>query len=60
MFNKDHMWLALSHVESMLLGPLGIKTLDPSDEQYIGDYDNKNESSDFKRAHGYNYHNSLE
>ncbi|UJR29920.1 hypothetical protein I4U23_017468 [Adineta vaga] len=60
MFNKDHIWLALSQVESILLGPLGIKTLDPSDEQYVADYDNKNESSDFKRAHGYNYHNGPE
>ncbi|CAF0767665.1 unnamed protein product [Adineta steineri] len=60
MFNKDHIWSALSQVESLLLGPLGIRTLDPSDEQYNGDYDNKNESSDFKLAHGYNYHNGPE
>lgn len=60
MFNKDHIWLALSQVESLLLGPLGIKTLNPSDQQYIGDYDNKNESNDFKCAHGYNYHNGPE
>jgi len=60
MFKQEHIWLALSQVETHLLGPLGVKTLDPSDEQYVGDYDNKNETSDFKRAHGFNYHNGPE
>ena len=60
MFHKDHIWLALCQAESVLLGPLGIKTLDPFDEQYVGEYDNKNESTDFKRAHGFSYHNGPE
>ena len=29
MFDKTHVWLALEHAQSILLGPYGMKTLDP-------------------------------
>ncbi|CAM4936869.1 unnamed protein product [Rotaria socialis] len=53
-------WLALKQVETILLGKYGIKTLDPSDYNYVGDYVNDDDSYDFKRAHGFNYHNGPE
>ncbi|CAF4553443.1 unnamed protein product [Rotaria sp. Silwood2] len=60
MFNKTHIWLALKQVETILLGKYGIKTLDPNDYNYIGDYVNDDDSYDYKRAHGFNYHNGPE
>ncbi|CAF1026829.1 unnamed protein product [Didymodactylos carnosus] len=60
MFNSTHIWQALTQVELILLGKYGIKTLDPSDLNYVGIYDNNDEGYDFKRAHGFNYHNGPE
>ncbi|CAF2912762.1 unnamed protein product [Rotaria sp. Silwood2] len=60
MFNKTHIWLALKQVETILLGKYGIKTLDPSDYNYVGDYNYDDDSYDYKCAHGFNYHNGPE
>lgn len=56
-FSREHARKALDAYESRLASVLGIRTLDPSDWNYCGNYDNSNDSDDFKTAHGYNYHN---
>jgi len=57
LFNVKNAQIALERCQSILLSELGIRTLDPSDWNYNGNYDNSNDSSDRKLAHGFNYHN---
>lgn len=56
LFDADHALGALKVAEELLLGPLGMKTLDPGDSQYRPYYDNANDSDDAMVAKGLNYH----
>lgn len=62
LFDPEHAFKSIQAVEKYLFSPrmLGIKTLDPSDYNYRPDYDNSNDSEDFKVAHGFNYHQGPE
>lgn len=54
LFNPEHAMGALKIAEASIKGPLGMKTLDPMDSQYRGNYDNSNDSSDRSVAKGWN------
>lgn len=60
MFDPHRAWKSLETAKRVILGPLGMRTLDPSDWNYRGDYHNDNDSNDKSVAHGWNYHQGPE
>jgi glycogen debranching enzyme len=60
LFDIDHALCALQQADRFLLGPQGMKTLDPSDLNYRPYYINSEDSDDFHTAKGRNYHQGPE
>lgn len=56
LFDRNHAKVCLENIKMILLEKdcMGIKTLDPKDYNYNGDYDSYDDS------HGFNYHNGPE
>jgi len=60
LFNQEHALHALYVADKALLGPVGMRTLDPTDLNYRPNYINSEDSSDFSTAKGRNYHQGPE
>ncbi len=60
LFDPTHALNALSLADSVLRGPTGMVTLDPSDLNYRPYYNNSEDSADFATAKGRNYHQGPE
>ncbi|KAL6104713.1 agl [Pungitius sinensis] len=60
LFTLERAWGALEVAEKKLLGPLGMKTLDPDDMVYCGVYDNALDNNNYNLAKGFNYHQGPE
>lgn len=56
LFSESKAIRVMNLVEKVLLGPLGLKTLDHHDKQYRPYYDSGNWSNDYFVANGFNYH----
>ncbi|XP_026006113.1 glycogen debranching enzyme isoform X3 [Astatotilapia calliptera] len=60
LFTVERAWNALEIAGKKLLGPLGMKTLDPDDLVYCGVYDNALDNDNYNVARGFNYHQGPE
>ena len=56
LFEDSHLTLALRNIGAKLAGLLGMSTLSPGDEDHEPQYDTGDDGSNFRTAHGFNYH----
>ncbi|GLA23119.1 glycogen debranching enzyme [Aspergillus phoenicis ATCC 13157] len=60
LFTASKALAALALADEVLVGPVGMATLDPSDLNYRPNYNNSEDSTDFATAKGRNYHQGPE
>lgn len=60
LFDPQRAYDALKLADEVIRGPLGMRTLDPSDLNYRPNYINSDDSDDFAVAKGRNYHQGPE
>jgi glycogen debranching enzyme len=60
LFDPEHALHCLSVADSVIVGPTGVATLDPSDFNYRPNYNNSEDSTDFATSKGRNYHQGPE
>ncbi|KAK7204849.1 glucanotransferase domain of glycogen debranching enzyme-domain-containing protein [Myxozyma melibiosi] len=60
LFDAEKAIGAIAIADSVLRGPVGMRTLDPSDLNYRPYYNNSEDSTDFKTSKGRNYHQGPE
>lgn len=60
LFTPSKALTAISIAGTVLLGPVGMATLDPADLNYRPNYNNSEDSTDFATAKGRNYHQGPE
>lgn len=60
LFSKEHAVYCIQYCHDILVGPLGMRTLDPTDQQYRPNYINSDDSDDFQTGKGRNYHQGPE
>ena len=60
LFHPDHALHALLLADTVIRGPTGMATLDPSDLNYRPYYNNSEDSEDFATSKGRNYHQGPE
>ncbi|SCV05116.1 LANO_0H00386g1_1 [Lachancea nothofagi CBS 11611] len=60
LFTPEKALIALRNADAIIRGPVGMRTLDPSDYNYRPYYNNGEDSTDFATSKGRNYHQGPE